>query len=136
MKKNQAWACIIDDDGLYTKLFKKMIETRKLCEQFLVFRNGKESIEYFESLITNEARNLVPDILFIDLNMPIMDGWEFIDRFAKIKNQFNKPITLYIVSSSINPADIDRAKALPIIKDYLVKPVHTAKLETIFSKSA
>lgn len=79
----------------------------------------------------------VPEnIMFIDLNMPILDGWEFIERFTKIENKFNKLISLYIVSSSINPVDIDRAKSLSNIKDYLVKPVRITELETIFKKSA
>jgi len=65
-----------------------------------------------------------------------MDGWEFLERFVKIKNKFGKVITLYIVSSSINPVDINRAKTLSEVEDYLVKPVNIGDLEHIFIKSA
>ncbi|WP_303316344.1 response regulator [Flavivirga abyssicola] len=128
-------ACIIDDDDIYTNLVKRVIKTKKLCENLITFKNGKQSIDYFEALLQNSDNNKIPDIIFIDLNMPIMDGWEFIEQFNKIKNRFNKLITLYIVSSSINPVDIDRAKSLNSVKDYLVKPVVINELENIFNES-
>ncbi len=129
-------ACIIDDDDIYINLIKRIIETKKLCENLIVFKNGKQSLDYFEALLQNLDYDKIPDIILIDLNMPIMDGWEFIEQFTKIKNRFNKAITLYVVSSSINPVDIDRAKSLNSIKDYLVKPVKIDQLETIFNASA
>ncbi|OEK09370.1 transcriptional regulator [Flavivirga aquatica] len=129
-------ACIIDDDGIYVNLVKKIIETKKLCKNLLIFNNGKESIEYFEALLQNLSADKIPEIIFLDLNMPIMDGWEFLKRFTKIKNRFNKQITLYIVSSSINPIDIDRAKSLSTVKDYLIKPVNIKELVNIFKRSA
>ncbi|GAA3600582.1 response regulator [Flavivirga amylovorans] len=129
-------ACIIDDDDIYTNLVKRVIETKKLCKNLIIFKNGKQSIDYFEALLQNLEDSKIPDIIFIDLNMPIMDGWEFIEQFTKIKNRFNKLITLYIVSSSINPVDIDRAKSLNSIKGYLVKPIVINELEVIFNKSA
>ncbi len=129
-------ACIIDDDDIYINLIKRIIETRKLCENLIVFKNGKQSLDYFESLLQDTDEDKIPDIILIDLNMPIMDGWEFIEQFTKIKNRFNKSITLYIVSSSINPIDIDRAKSLNTIKDYLVKPIVMNQLESIFNERA
>ena len=129
-------ACIIDDDNIYINLIKRIIDTNKLCENLLIFNNGKESIDYFESMLENLAEDKIPEIIFLDLNMPIMDGWEFIDRFTKIKNKFRKVITLYIVSSSINPDDLNRAKLLSDVEDFLVKPVNIQELESIFTKSA
>lgn len=129
-------ACIIDDDSVYINLVKKIIETKKLCKNLLLFNDGKQSIEYFEALLQNLEAEHIPEIIFLDLNMPIMDGWEFLERFTKIKNNFGKVITLYVVSSSINPLDVDRAKSLSSVEDYLIKPVNINELESIFSKSA
>ncbi len=134
--KTTSLACIIDDDNLYVNLLKKVIVTRKLCENLLIFNDGKQSIDYFEALSQNLDEEKIPDIIFIDLNMPVMDGWEFIERFTKIENKFKKLITLYIVSSSIDPADISRAKTLSNIEDYLIKPAHIKELEKIFKKTA
>lgn len=129
-------ACIIDDDSVYVNLVKKIIETKKLCRNLLVFSDGKQSIDYFEAILQNLEEEHIPEIIFLDLNMPIMDGWEFLERFTKIKNKFGKVITLYVVSSSINPLDVNRAKALASVEDYLIKPVNINELENIFSKTA
>ena len=129
-------ACIIDDDSIYVNLIKKIIDAKKLCKNLLVFNNGKEGIDYFEALLSNLSKDRIPEIIFLDLNMPVMDGWEFLERFTSIKNKFKKVVTLYIVSSSINPSDIDRAKSAINVEDYLIKPVSVEDLEEIFSKSA
>lgn len=129
-------ACIIDDDSMYVNLVKKIIETKRLCDNLLIFKDGKESIDYFEAIIQSLSEDDIPEIILLDLNMPVMDGWEFLERFTKIKNKFGKLITLYVVSSSINPNDIDRAKSLSTVEDYLIKPMKIGDLEAIFRKSA
>ncbi len=129
-------ACIIDDDSIYINLIKKIIETKKLCNNFLIFNDGKEGIEYFEALLQNLDEKNIPEVILLDINMPVMDGWEFIERFTKIKNRFNKQITLYLVSSSIVVRDINKAKSISTVKNYLVKPVKIDELEAVFNKSA
>ncbi|PKV48652.1 response regulator receiver domain-containing protein [Aquimarina sp. MAR_2010_214] len=127
-------ACIIDDDNMYVNLVKRIVEAKNLCKNLMVFQNGKEALNYFEAILTNLDKKTIPEIIFLDLNMPVMDGWEFLDNFTKIKNKLEKTITLYIVSSSINPVDIEKAKSINTVKDYLVKPVTIEDLETIFLK--
>ena len=126
-------ACIIDDDTVYVNLVKRIIEAKHLCQNLLVFENGKEALNYFEAILCNINEESIPEIIFLDLNMPVMDGWEFLEKFISIKNKFGKVITLYIVSSSINPLDIKKAKSINGIKDYLIKPVTIGELESIFS---
>ncbi|WP_299259322.1 response regulator [uncultured Aquimarina sp.] len=126
-------ACIIDDDSIYVNLVKRIIEAKQLCQNLLVFENGKEALEYFEAILSSLNEDSIPEIIFLDLNMPVMDGWEFLEKFIKIKNKFGKVITLYIVSSSINPLDIKKAKSIKSVKDYLIKPVTIGDLESIFS---
>jgi CheY-like chemotaxis protein len=125
-------ACIIDDDRIYVSLVKKIIERKNLCSKLLIFNDGKQSITYFEALLDDLRIEDIPEVIFLDLNMPIMDGWEFIERFKKIKNKFNKNIELYVVSSSINPIDINRAKAFNEVNDYIKKPLNIKALEKIF----
>ncbi|WP_295178429.1 response regulator [uncultured Christiangramia sp.] len=130
-------ACIIDDDKIYVNLVKKIIEIKKLSENLLIYKNGKEALDYFKnsmSSVTHE--NLLPDIIFLDLNMPVMDGWEFLNEFLKIKNNLNKKITLYVVSSSIDPRDLERVKSFNMVTDYLIKPIELKKFEKIFDKTA
>jgi CheY-like chemotaxis protein len=127
-------ACIIDDDNMYVSLVKRIIEAKNLCQNIMVFENGKDALSYFEAIFTSLDKKNIPEIIFLDLNMPIMNGWEFLDNFTKIKNKIGKIITLYIVSSSINPVDIERAKNINTVKDYLIKPVTIEDLEAIFLK--
>ena len=129
-------ACVIDDDSIYIKLIKKIIETRKLCDNLLIFNDGKEGIEYFEALQSKIGHHAIPDVILLDLNMPIMDGWEFIERFTKIRHEFEKTITLYVVSSSINQSDVDKAKSLSSVKNYLIKPLKIDELEAVFTTTA
>ena len=74
-------ACIIDDDNLYVNLVKKIIETKHLCENLLIFENGKNALNYFEALLQNLNGDTIPEIIFLDLNMPVM-GWMGV--FAKL----------------------------------------------------
>lgn len=136
MAKKIKLACIIDDDNIYVNLVKKIIETKKLCDNLIIFRDGKEGIDYFEALLENLNDKKIPEIILLDLNMPVMDGWQFIERFTAIKNRFDKTITLYVVSSSINGSDIERAKAISSVKNYLVKPVEINELEAVFTITA
>ena len=129
-------ACIIDDDSIYVNLVKKIIETKKLCSNLLVFNDGKDGIDYFEALLKNLDQDVIPEIILLDINMPVMDGWEFIERFTKIQNKFKKRITLYVVSSSINLTDIEKAKSLSGVQNYLVKPVKIDDLEAVFKRTA
>lgn len=128
-------ACIIDDDKIYVNLVRKIIEIKKLSENLLIFKNGKEAIDYFRLIIGNMTEDKLPDIIFLDLNMPVMDGWEFLSEFIKIKNNFEKKITLYVVSSSIDPRDLERAKSFNMVTDYLIKPIELKKFEKIFEKN-
>ena len=130
-------ACIIDDDKIYVNLVKKIIEIKKLSENLLIFKNGKEALDYFKEIMENATdEDKLPDIIFLDLNMPVMDGWEFLNEFIKIKNQLNKKITLYVVSSSIDPRDLERARSFNLVTDYLIKPIELKKFEKIFEKTA
>ena len=130
-------ACIIDDDKIYVNLVKKIIEIKKLSENLLIYKNGKEALDYFKNIMEGATdEDKLPDIIFLDLNMPVMDGWEFLNEFIKIKNNLNKKITLYVVSSSIDPRDLERAKSFNLVTDYLIKPIELKKFEKIFERTA
>lgn len=127
-------ACIIDDDKIYVNLVRKIIEIKKLSQNLLIFKNGLEALDYFKVILSNMTEDKLPDIIFLDLNMPVMDGWEFLGEFIKIKNNFDKKITLYVVSSSIDPRDLERAKSFNMVTDYLIKPIELKKFERIFDR--
>jgi len=119
--------CIIDDDTVYVNLVKKLIQLKKLCENILVFKNGKEAIEFFK-----DSESL-PDLILLDLNMPIMNGWEFLEEFKPINKELGKVSSLYVVSSSIDPVDSEKAKSIECVRDYISKPISMQSFEQIFS---
>src|ERR1700712_5343978 len=121
--------CVVDDDEIYVYGIKKLINLKQLCPNLLEFRNGKDAIEF---LMNPENNDKLPDVIFLDITMPIMDGWDFMENYAKIKPQLSKKITVYMVSSSINDEDIKRAKTISDISDYVVKPVTYDKLLELF----
>lgn len=122
--------CIIDDDAVYVSLVKKLIQLKNLCNNILVFTNGKDAIDYFKE------ENLVPDLILLDLNMPIMNGWEFLEVYTlHLKKHKITLSNLYVVSSSIDPIDSKRAKSICCVTDYISKPISLQSFEQIFSKT-
>ena len=75
----------------------------------------------------------LPDFLFLDINMPLVDGWAFLEKYEGIYKTLSKSIKIYMVSSSIDPRDTDRAKANSHICDYISKPVSRENLAQIFN---
>ena len=125
--------CIIDDDNTYVKLISKLIEIKNLCKKLLVFKNGEEAFNYFDKLSTkDQSSKEIPELIFLDLNMPIMNGWEFLDKFKGLDKKLEENFKLYIVSSSINPLDKERAKEYELVSDFISKPIHAKRLEEVF----
>ncbi|WP_026935317.1 response regulator [Christiangramia echinicola] len=125
-------ACIIDDDPIFVFGTKKIMKLANFCNSFLVFHNGEEALNHLKPIIESNNDSL-PDVILLDLNMPVMDGWEFLDEFIKIPCE--KEITIYIVTSSIDPIDMDRAKDYDNISNYLIKPISSQKLQELMSAS-
>ncbi|MEB0260537.1 MULTISPECIES: response regulator [unclassified Mucilaginibacter] len=129
-EKKIVTAGIVDDDEIFTYGFKKLSVIKGLFDEIMNFSNGKEAIDY---LLNPQNRNHLPDVLFVDINMPVMNGWEFNDAFDEIKSQLGKNIVIYNIGSSIDLEDIKRAKDNPVVTDYLLKPIDEICLTEIFT---
>ncbi len=114
-------ACIIDDDRLFTFGMKKLMQINNFCENLMVFKHGEEAFKHLK-LVVNDAESL-PDVILLDINMPVMDGWEFLDRFVELKSKLAKKVIIFMVSSSVDKEDLERAKTYELVSDYIVKPV-------------
>lgn len=120
-------ACIIDDDPIFVYGAQALMQLTNFCNSMMVFNNGDEALRNLKVLLS--AGEQLPDVILLDLNMPIMDGWEFLEEFTKIKT--DKEITIFIVTSSIDPNDIEKAKTYSDVSNYIVKPVTAESLEEI-----
>jgi CheY-like chemotaxis protein len=129
-ERQMVTACIIDDDDIFIYGFKKFIEIKGVFAHILHFSNGKEAIDYLKD--PSYAGSL-PDVIFVDINMPVMDGWEFTQNFEEIKSLIGKKISVYAISSSVDIKDINRAKNNPVIKDYILKPISESHVAEIIN---
>ncbi|MFD2917665.1 response regulator [Psychroserpens luteus] len=120
--------CIVDDDDIYQYTVMKTLKSLELVKNIIVFSDGEEAINFMLDNINKE--NELPDVIFLDINMPIMDGFQFMEEYVKIKSKVGKNIIIYMVSSSVDPIDIEKAKNISAISDYIIKPMKPVDLKT------
>ena len=112
--------CLIDDDRIYQFTAKRIIELVNPTQKVLVFSNGKEAIDFFTNGVFD--RDQLPDIIFLDINMPVMNGWEFLEAYDAVKAVMEKQIKIYMVSSSVDEKDKIRSRTFDV-KDFIEKPL-------------
>ena len=117
---------VIDDDPIYQIIVNKIIQKSELFSNVSSFTNGKDAVDALKKTLENNE--MPPNIILLDINMPIMDGWEFMDEMVLLKSKINELIQIYIVSSSIALEDKSKAKNYPEIIAYLSKPVNANDL--------
>ena len=130
MKKKIIW--IVDDDPIYQTIINKLIQKSDAFSSHSSFLNGKEAITALSSAL--EVDDNLPDLILLDINMPVMDGWEFMEEIKTIKSKIHKQIIIYIVSSSIAIEDRNKSKTFSDIIGYIPKPISVNDLITIVSK--
>jgi CheY-like chemotaxis protein len=127
---DQLCVFIIDDDDIYQFLTKRELEISEKVKKTKVFSDGKKAISYLSE--HSHEIELLPDIIFLDLNMPIMSGWTFIERFRELNIKNKSSIKIYMVSSSFDKRDIEKSKEYAEVADYLIKPMTRSQISGIF----
>jgi CheY-like chemotaxis protein len=117
---------LIDDDNIYQFTARKILESTGLAKHIHSFYNGSEAIKYFKSSDAQDP-DTFPDVIFLDINMPVMNGWEFLEEYHNLYGKFPKPVVVYVVSSSIDSYDMKKSKQYKTVTDYIVKPVTRIK---------
>lgn len=121
---------VVDDDPLYIFSMKKLLKLTEFCSESLFFKNGQEALDGIMPNLSNNDN--LPDIIFLDISMPLMNGWQFLDQLVKIP--INKEIKIFIVSSSIDPYDMEKSNSYDIVTDYLYKPITIDKMNELKEK--
>jgi len=123
---------VIDDESLSIficeQFIKKVIKDTEITSCF----NGKYAIDKLLE-IKNQDVNLLPDYIFLDIAMPIMNGWEFLEQYRDLNIDPNGKCKIYILTSSTYQADIRKSASYPIVKDYIAKPLDVEKIRKVFA---
>jgi CheY-like chemotaxis protein len=122
---------MVDDDEIFMFLTQKAVEQTHLVDQIKIFPNGSVAYNFLKSE-AGRPENL-PEIILLDLSMPVMDGWEFLEKYIQLLPKLKRKITIYIMSSSIAPADVEKAKSISAVTDYIIKPVTKDKLTNLLT---
>jgi two-component system chemotaxis response regulator CheY len=131
MKFNDVY--VVDDDKVFHFIIKKLLVNNGIDVNPDFFENGLLAIERLKNKI--EKGENAPDLILLDINMPILDGWQFLEEFKRIKDKLDKDIIIYIVSSSDDKADKTKAKSFEDeVTNYYLKPMTSEALKAIFSE--
>jgi CheY-like chemotaxis protein len=121
--------CVIDDDLIYSLAVRHIIKRSEVAASTIFFENGRVAINFIRQ--HQHQQDLLPDLILLDLNMPVLDGWQFLEEFEVLRDGLAKSIPLYIVSSSINEEEFKRAENIPCVNDFISKPITVLNLQEI-----
>lgn len=123
---------LIDDDEINNELNQIILEKFDFAEKALVFVNGSEALAHIQNHYLDGDGEELPEVIFLDIKMPVMDGFEFLERLHKLSKEFVEKVPVYILTSSRNQHDIERASAFDIA-GFFSKPLSPGQLEKILS---
>ena len=126
-------AMLIDDNEIDNLINEKMIEGCNFAERVYVYTSGKGALEYLKNLERDKTINkdLVPDIIFLDINMPVMDGFQFIEEYKKLDNYEKHRSIIVMLTTSINPSDREVSEKDKAILKFINKPLNQKYLDEL-----
>ena len=115
---------IIDDDSIFVMVFKKILSNIENFNKIDSVKNGFEALEGLKALKANNEK--FPDIIFLDLNMPVLDGWQFLDALENLP--FKDKLNIHVISSTIDNEEIKRSQSYKVVKSFIPKPTSAKQL--------
>ena len=124
---------LVEDDVVYNFLHIKLINATGYKNHIEVALNGKMALDYLSdsSKHPDNKNHPLPELILLDINMPVIDGWEFLDAFSKLDKNITRNINIVMVTSSQNPDDLSKAKKIEILNDFTSKPLTINKINHI-----
>ena len=120
---------VADDNELDLRIIRLNLAKNPVFGHVLYFNDGQPLWDYIKSNI-NDLSNL-PDIIFLDINMREMDGWDVLSNIEQVYNRLVKPVSVYIISTSVSAADRSRALDYHFVKEFISKPLYRDKIISI-----
>jgi CheY-like chemotaxis protein len=135
MKTKLNFVLLVDDDDGTNYINKKVIEKTKITEQIEVTLNGKEAIDFIIStsklLDEHSSEPTKTSLILLDLNMPVMDGWEFLEAYRNLSNKMKSSIVIIMLTTSLNPDDKLKAKNFSEISGFENKPLTFERMQDL-----
>jgi two-component SAPR family response regulator len=123
---------VIDDESLSVFICEQFIKRVIKDTEIISCFNGKYAIDKLLE-IKNQDVNLLPDYIFLDITMPIMNGWEFLEQYNDLNIDPSGKCKIYILTSSTYQADIRKSASYTVVKDYIAKPLDAEKIRKVFA---
>ncbi len=125
---------LIDDNEIDNLINQKIIEASSICEHIFTHTGGKSAIEFLknmEKIATENDLKGLPEIIFLDIDMPLMDGFQFLDEFDNLSELTKAHCKIVMLTSSINPQDMSKSKKYTSVRKYINKPLTQENLRKL-----
>jgi CheY-like chemotaxis protein len=126
MKKIES-VLIVEDDPIASLIIQKRVSANPAIRQSQIFANGELALAHIKNALA--ADDDLPDLILLDINMPVMDGWQFLENCTGLRKLQQVPVVM--LTSSIDPEDIAKAKTFPAVKGFFSKPLTRQHLDQI-----
>ncbi|MEM7654566.1 MAG: response regulator [Bacteroidota bacterium] len=124
---------LIDDDEINNFICIKNIKNSGFAEYATSCLNGQDGLDELTEALQERPEDL-PDVIFLDINMPGMKAWQFLESYEKLTNRFTKEVKLFILTSSVYRKDMEKSTTFPFVSDYLIKPLNEQILSELKEK--
>ncbi len=119
---------LVEDDPITILVCDRIIKMSEFADKVTTCENGKIAIDFLSSF---GHENQIPPIIFLDINMPVMNGWDFLEEFEMVKSSFKELPRIYLLSSTVDPEDYKKAKKYSQVQNFMSKPLTKQALEGI-----